>query len=346
MRSWTTRSLRALVVEGKTGHDAVRIDSEGLVARRVGVVRKLLRGGEQCRQRRLGGHDGFGWQTARAQAPAVLLPLGLISLADDAHQPIPMFASSRCAGSPSGIPMPRKSSCHNGRRLGGSRGAARHRSDRASPVAARLVDRSRTRLPPPGSFKAAGRHVGRPAGLKAGCHSSEIPMWTFRTLHRGTTRTSNRLRRTKLVAAVSVSALAGVGSFAATYHALVLMAEPQPSVGSVAPLTSGGTGTAQVDHPRGPATPMTGGPPRERVEPGSRTSRSYALGSPIGAGRRRCGDGTSRRRTNEQRRHVATVPGQEPGLDSDDLMIRRGRPTARRRRRAGHGVAVPIALPA
>ena len=79
--------VECAVFEGKTGHDAMRIDSEGLVARRVGVLREFLRRGDQRRKRCLGGHDGVGWQQSACHAPTVLLPTLLIGLADRAHQP-------------------------------------------------------------------------------------------------------------------------------------------------------------------------------------------------------------------------------------------------------------------
>jgi hypothetical protein len=53
--------------------------------------------------------------------------------------------------------------------------------------------------------------------------------------------TSKHLRRTKLVAAFAVTALVGIGSYAATYHALVLISVPPTAPGSVVSVTSGGT---------------------------------------------------------------------------------------------------------
>ena len=55
--------------------------------------------------------------------------------------------------------------------------------------------------------------------------------------------TSKHLRRTKLVAAFAVTALVGIGSYAATYHALVLISVPPTAPGSVVSVTSGGTHT-------------------------------------------------------------------------------------------------------
>jgi hypothetical protein len=50
---------------------------------------------------------------------------------------------------------------------------------------------------------------------------------------------SRRLRRSKLVAAFAVTALVGIGSYAATYHALEIVNAPPTAAGSVAPVTSG-----------------------------------------------------------------------------------------------------------
>jgi len=55
-------------------------------------------------------------------------------------------------------------------------------------------------------------------------------------------RTTKHLRRTKLVSAFVITALVGVGSYAATYHALVLVSEPPAATGSIAPVSPGGTG--------------------------------------------------------------------------------------------------------
>jgi hypothetical protein len=50
---------------------------------------------------------------------------------------------------------------------------------------------------------------------------------------------SKRLRRSKLVAAFAVTALVGIGTYAATYHALEIM-NAQPAVpGSAGSVTSG-----------------------------------------------------------------------------------------------------------
>ena len=58
--------------------------------------------------------------------------------------------------------------------------------------------------------------------------------------------TSKRLRRTKLVGAFAVAALVGVGSYAATYHALVLVSVPASAPGSIAPATPGGAHNTTV----------------------------------------------------------------------------------------------------
>jgi hypothetical protein len=55
-------------------------------------------------------------------------------------------------------------------------------------------------------------------------------------------RSARHLRRTKLVSAFAITALVGVGSYAATYRALVLVSEPAAATGSVAPFSPGGTG--------------------------------------------------------------------------------------------------------
>lgn len=54
---------------------------------------------------------------------------------------------------------------------------------------------------------------------------------------------AKHLRRVKLVSAFAITALVGVGSYAATYHALLLVTEPAAAAtGSVAPVAPGGTG--------------------------------------------------------------------------------------------------------
>jgi hypothetical protein len=58
--------------------------------------------------------------------------------------------------------------------------------------------------------------------------------------------TSKHLRRTKLVGAFAVAALVGIGSYAATYHALVLISVPPTASGSVVSVTSGSPHTATV----------------------------------------------------------------------------------------------------
>ncbi len=58
--------------------------------------------------------------------------------------------------------------------------------------------------------------------------------------------TSKHLRRTKLLGAFAVTALVGIGSYAATYHALVLVSVPPTPQGSVVPATPGGAHTVTV----------------------------------------------------------------------------------------------------
>jgi hypothetical protein len=50
---------------------------------------------------------------------------------------------------------------------------------------------------------------------------------------------SKRLRRSKLVAAFAVTALVGIGSYAATYHALEIINARPTAPGSVGSATSG-----------------------------------------------------------------------------------------------------------
>jgi hypothetical protein len=57
--------------------------------------------------------------------------------------------------------------------------------------------------------------------------------------------TSKRLRRTQLVGAFAVTALVGIGSYAATYHALVLVSVPT-APGSVVHVNSGGAPNVTV----------------------------------------------------------------------------------------------------
>ncbi len=59
-------------------------------------------------------------------------------------------------------------------------------------------------------------------------------------------RTSRHLRRTKLAGAFAFSALAGVGSYMAAYHVLVLMSDPAAVVGSAAPAVTGSHGEAHA----------------------------------------------------------------------------------------------------
>ena len=64
-------------------------------------------------------------------------------------------------------------------------------------------------------------------------------------------RTSRHLRRTKLVTAFAITALVGIGSYAATYEALIKVSTP--ATGSIAPAPSISTGS--VPPPTTPAQP-------------------------------------------------------------------------------------------
>lgn len=68
-------------------------------------------------------------------------------------------------------------------------------------------------------------------------------------------RTSRHLRRTKLVTAFAITALVGIGSYAATYEALIMVSTPTPATGSIAPAPSGSTGSVPP-----PATPAQAHP--------------------------------------------------------------------------------------
>ncbi len=68
-------------------------------------------------------------------------------------------------------------------------------------------------------------------------------------------RTSRHLRRTKLITAFVITALVGVGSYVATYEALIMVSTPSPTTGSIAPAPSGTTGPVPP-----PATPAQAHP--------------------------------------------------------------------------------------
>jgi hypothetical protein len=55
---------------------------------------------------------------------------------------------------------------------------------------------------------------------------------------------SKGLRRAKLLTAFAIAAIVGLGSYAATYHALVIISVPSNSTGSVVPAPSGTSTTA------------------------------------------------------------------------------------------------------
>ncbi len=59
---------------------------------------------------------------------------------------------------------------------------------------------------------------------------------------------SAHLRRTKIAAALAVSALVGVGSYAATYRALTLVSQPSPGIGSVVRAPTPSTTPAPPTH--------------------------------------------------------------------------------------------------
>jgi hypothetical protein len=91
---------------------------------------------------------------------------------------------------------------------------------------------------------------GRPQGLAwsfRNCLVDTIAMGEGRSAasHPGRPA-SKHLRRTKLVAAFAVTALVGVGSYTATYRALVLISVPPTAPSSVVSVTSGGVHTATV----------------------------------------------------------------------------------------------------
>jgi hypothetical protein len=52
-------------------------------------------------------------------------------------------------------------------------------------------------------------------------------------------QTPKRLRRTKLLTAFAVTAVVGLGSYAATYRALVIVSTPSAPTGSIAPAPAG-----------------------------------------------------------------------------------------------------------
>ncbi len=54
------------------------------------------------------------------------------------------------------------------------------------------------------------------------------------------------LRRTKVVTALAVSALVGIGSYAATYRALTLVSQPSQGTGSVVRAPMGGPSTTEA----------------------------------------------------------------------------------------------------
>ncbi len=70
---------------------------------------------------------------------------------------------------------------------------------------------------------------------------------------------SKHLRRTKLAAAFAITALVGIGSYAATYHALVIISVPSAAPGSVVLVPSGDAHSVTVPST---ATPTSAAPLR------------------------------------------------------------------------------------
>ena len=105
-------------------------------------------------------------------------------------------------------------------------------------------------------------------------------------------RTSTHLRRAKLVAAFAVTALVGLGSYAATYRALVIVSEPPAAPGSIVPVSSGAAHTATVPdgdaHP--PLAPMSAGGAVRPVTAGRRrlplAQRHHEAGAAVVVDRR------------------------------------------------------------
>jgi hypothetical protein len=64
-------------------------------------------------------------------------------------------------------------------------------------------------------------------------------------------QTPTRHRRAKLLTAFAITAVVGVGSYAATYRALVIVSTPSTPTGSIAPAPAGSTTvpTAAQPHP-------------------------------------------------------------------------------------------------
>lgn len=63
------------------------------------------------------------------------------------------------------------------------------------------------------------------------------------------TERSLHLKRTKIATALAVSALAGIGSYAATYRALILVSQPSQGSGSVARAPTGSTPATHATPP-------------------------------------------------------------------------------------------------
>ena len=243
------------VLEWKPRHDAVRIDPERLVTRRIHVVGELLRGRNQGGQHRLGGGNGLRGQQSTDQTPPLLFPLRLLGTAEHAHhaaavngmrvvlgafvtmvQPLP--PGEQWVGS---LPYRwRTEEAHAGR---GNRAAAA----RGYPIS-------------PGERPWVSRCPQGVARFFRNCLVDTIAVGDVRSAvsHSGRP-TSKHLRRTKLLGALAVTALVGIGSYAATYHALVLISVPTTAPGSVVPANSGGAHTVTVPST---ATPTSDRPHR------------------------------------------------------------------------------------
>ena len=108
--------------------------------------------------------------------------------------------------------------------------------------------------------------MGRRAPLKDWPRSSEIALWTplpwaspARPRPHRARPISKHLRRTKLAAAFAITALVGIGSYAATYHALVIISVPSAAPGSVVLVPSGDAHSVTVPST---ATPTSAAPLR------------------------------------------------------------------------------------
>jgi hypothetical protein len=67
-----------------------------------------------------------------------------------------------------------------------------------------------------------------------------------RPQHQPQTSTPKRLRRAKLFSAFAITAVVGIGSYAATYRALVIYSTPSAPTGSIAPGPTGSAASTTV----------------------------------------------------------------------------------------------------